>query len=389
MEHRAGVGREVERPAEATRGRLLHGGLDQIQRLGLLAAPGRERHRRIGNGRVPGRLGDQAIFLDQPCRDHQLAGEKVGSGEEVERGLQVHERARVPGDLNLASGQGMPGCVVPDLEGDHAAGSRTGQPQPATRLGGADVQRENPLEGPGQHCRGRSVSLREPDRERVEQDVNRPRRVGTRGRGAGGLGRLLQAAGAVQVGGPHRGPERLQVRLARQADVERLQAPGCAQEQPGTVADTALVISDLPAQALQLGGLQRVQLPGLDNDQQPQCRVQRADVTLRPGRREQAPCTASGFGCQHRRTLEERGRRGQAPARLRPARRALQLLGDVLVGPRRGVGPVPGAAVRIDLWISGLRQGAVHVLPLLKRCRPVGRRAHQRMPEPDPSAELH
>src|SRR5712692_6314805 len=76
---------------------------------------------------------------------------------------------------------------------------------------------------------------------------------GTRGRGAGGLGRLLQAAGAVQVGGPHRGPERLQVRLARQADVERLQAPGCAQEQPGTVADTALVISDLPAQALQLG----------------------------------------------------------------------------------------------------------------------------------------
>ena len=116
---------------------------------------------------------------------------------------------------------------------------------------------------------------------------------------------------------------------------------------------------------LQLGGLQRVKRPGLDRDQQPECRVERPGVALRPGSREEALRTVSGFGRQHRRALEEGGRRGQAPAGLRPAGRGLELPGDVLVGPRRGVGPVPGAAVGIDFRIGRLRQGAVHVLSLL------------------------
>ena len=60
------------------------------------------------------------------------------------------------------------------------------------------------------------------------------------------------------------------MRLARQARVQWLEAPGRAQEQPGAVADAALVIGDLSAQALQLGRLQGVQLPGLDGDQEPQ-----------------------------------------------------------------------------------------------------------------------
>ena len=117
---------------------------------------------------------------------------------------------------------------------------------------------------------------------------------------------------------------------------------------------------------LQLGGLQRVKRPGLDRDQQPECRVERPGVALRPGRGEQALGTASGLGRQHRRALEERGRRGQAPAPTRSASRAVELLGDVLVGPRRGLGPVPGPAVGIDLRIGDLCQGAVDILSLLK-----------------------
>jgi hypothetical protein len=93
--------------------------------------------------------------------------------------------------------------------------------------------------------------------------------------------------------------------------------------------------------------------------------VERTGVALRPGRREQPLGTATGFGRQHRRTLEERGRRGQAPARLRAIGRALELLGDVLVGPGRGVSSVPGPAVGIDLRIGDLRQGAVHLMSLL------------------------
>jgi len=71
---------------------------------------------------------------------------------------------------------------------------------------------------------------------------------------------------------------------------------------------------------LHLGGPQGVRRPGLDHSQQPQRRVQRADVALRPGRREQALRPASGLWCQHRRPFEERGGRGQSPARLAPGR---------------------------------------------------------------------
>ena len=49
---------------------------------------------------------------------------------------------------------------------------------------------------------------------------------------------------------------------------------------------------------------------------------------------------------QRRRTLEERRRGGQPPAGLRPGGRALQLPGDILIGSRCRLGPVPGAAIR-------------------------------------------
>ena len=109
---------------------------------------------------------------------------------------------------------------------------------------------------------------------------------------------------------------------------------------------------------LHLGGLQRVERPGLDRDQQPQRRVERAGVALGLGRREQALRPAGGVGGQRRRALQERGRRGQAAARLRAAGRALELRGDVLVGPGRGLRPVPGAAVGIELRIGDLGQRA-------------------------------
>ena len=47
---------------------------------------------------VPGRLGDQAILVEQPRRRGQLAGEQVGCGEGVERVLQLDERAGVAGE---------------------------------------------------------------------------------------------------------------------------------------------------------------------------------------------------------------------------------------------------------------------------------------------------
>jgi hypothetical protein len=66
-------------------------------------------------------------------------------------------------------------------------------------------------------------------------------------------------------------------------------------------------------------------------------------------------CPPRRIRCHAGGALEERGRGGEAAARLRPACRALQFGGDVLVqfGQRRG--PVPCAAIRISAWIGSLR----------------------------------
>ena len=192
------------------------------------------------------------------------------------------------------------------------------------------------------------------------------RRAGAGRRGASGLGGLPHAPGDVQVARPHRGlPEGLQVRLTGQAHVERLEAPGCAEQQPGGVGAAALVEGDLPAQAFHLSGAQLIQRAGLDRDQQPQRRIQRAGVAFGPGRREQPSRPAYRVGCQQRRTFQERGCRGQPAAILGPARRALELPGDILIGPWRGLGPVPGPAIGIGPRIGDLRQRTMHVLPVL------------------------
>ena len=75
---------------------------------------------------------------------------------------------------------------------------------------------------------------------------------------------------------------------------------------------------------------------------------------------------------QPRGSLEERGRGRQAAAGLRPPGRAFQLGGHLLVGLGRRVGPMPGPAVRIDVGIGRLGQGAMRLPPIVRR-RPPGR----------------
>ncbi len=88
------------------------------------------------------------------------------------------------------------------------------------------------------------------------------------------------------------------MRLARQARVERLEAAGGAEQQPGGVAAAALIQGDLPAQVLHLGGPQRLFRRGLGRPQQGECGVQRAGVALGLGRREQPLRPAGRLMCQ-------------------------------------------------------------------------------------------
>ncbi len=101
-------------------------------------------------------------------------------------------------------------------------------------------------------------------------------------------------------------------------------------------------------------------------------------------RRARAPGSTRERG----RALEERRGRRQPAARLRPPGGALQLLGDVLVGADGGLRAVPGVTIGVERGVGGRRQRPMHGSPILGRCRPVDRRAQQRVAEDDPRPEV-
>src|SRR3712207_8420865 len=53
----------------------------------------------------------------------EIPAEQVTHGEEVQRELEPHERARVARHPDLALGQDVPGAGIPQLEGGDGAGS--------------------------------------------------------------------------------------------------------------------------------------------------------------------------------------------------------------------------------------------------------------------------
>ena len=281
----------------------------------------------------------------------------------------------------------MKGFGIPQLDGDDDAGSSAGEPERAAGLVVGDVQGQEQIECSGQRRRGGGVSIGHPHREPVEQDVDRTRRFGAGGRCTRSLGRLQQSARDFQIAG-HRGPERLEVRLARQSGVERLEVSGRAHEQPAGVAAAALLKSDLPAQALHLGGSQGVERAGLDRDQQAECRVERAGVALRLAAASSRCARRPGSGV----SIAARSRNAAAAANppracARPAERSSSSATSSS-GPGVACARCHARRSGSTSCIGDVGKGAVHVLPLLKRRRLVGRRAHQRMTEPHARVEL-
>ena len=89
--------------------------------------------------------------------------------------------------------------------------------------------------------------------------------------------------------------------------------------------------------------------PALRRREQTERVVERAGLELRLRRGQRALRAARGIGCQRGGALEEGGGGGEAAARLRPRRGALELRGDLLVGHGRRLRAVPRAAIRVDL----------------------------------------
>jgi hypothetical protein len=85
-----------------------------------------------------------------------------------------------------------------------------------------------------------------------------------------------------------------------------------------------------------------------------------------------ARCPGSGVSSP---ALQERGRRSKPSAVKRPPGRPLQLRSDVLVCLRRGLGSMPGPAIRIGRRVGDGGQRSVQILSVLDRRGALGRRA--------------
>ena len=225
-------------------------------------------------------------------------------------------------------------------------------------------------------------------REAVEQQVEGTRTIRRRREGLDGAADLQQDAAFGEMPRHTGCTPGGQVGLAREIQVERLEpSRGLEQQQRehrcprpeakatwprsrstrarwNSSSGPASAVASSPSAASNVAGLE--------------ARLRRGQSAIGPPRRVLR---------QRDRALQERRRGGEPAARLRPAGRALELHGDLLVRSRRGRSQMPRTTVRVGLSIGRLRQRQMDRPAILHRRRPVHRRAHQRMPERHPLAD--
>jgi hypothetical protein len=332
---------------------------------------------------APGRLAGRIGLRDQQRRRSEVATPRGVGAQCAQIDGQLVQRAAGPGEPDLLHEQRPPEVVVPQR-----AGGRLGHPAPPESVLHGDV-------GAGEYARGLPQRpgrcgwpVDDQPGQAVQDQIDRAKRVAARRECPGCPGYLVQIARSRQSSGEQGRHPRAEVGLARQIEVERLQPLGRLEQQRGRVAAQTRGERDLTAQQVHPSALHLVQRPHLRGDEQLQRLVERAGLEVGPGRGQRALRMLCRFGRQQDRTLEECRGRGQPAPGLRPAGRALQLGGDVLVRPGRALRPVPRPPIGIGPGIGDLRQRGVRRVPVLHRSRPVGRRSHQRVPEPHLHAEL-
>ena len=331
----------------------VEGGLDQRGGLGF-PAPERGQHGgRIGHEVRPGHRTDRIDLRDQRGAAPEVTTPPGVHGHPGQQDRKLVKGAGLTGELNLPCGQ-VPVVVVPQNVARHR-----GQPAPPERIVCGDVCAGKGASCLPQHRGGGGRPVGDQQRQAVQQQVARPRRVRRRGQGPGGAGDLQQIVGARQMPGEQRCLVGVQVGLAGQVQVERLQPLGRLQQQRRRVAVQPRGERDLPAQQVSPGALQLIQRPGLRHGEQVQRLAERAGPQAGLRRGQRAPGPARRIGRQRRRPLPERRGGGQPAAGLGPPGRPFELGGDVLIRPGRGRGPVPGPPVRIGLRVGGLGQRRV------------------------------
>jgi len=204
------------------------------------------------------------------------------------------------------------------------------------------------------------------------------------------LGHFALVGPSAEAPGEHRRRECLQVGLPGHRGVEGVQPPGRLEQQRRRVAPALAREHDLRAQPLPPRALELVTRPDLGRGQQLGRGRHVSDVELRLGRGERALDAHGRVWRQLGGPLQERRGRRQPAAALRPAGRALQLAGYVLVRPvgRASAVPTPGES-GVQARVGRLGEGPVG--PHAARVRgagPVSGERDERMTEPHARADL-
>jgi hypothetical protein len=185
VEHGRCVLSQRDRPSLAPFGGVFAAGLDQLQRLGLLAAPGSEHERGVPERRVASCLGDRVCLLDQGLGSGELAGMHVHACAIRGREREHVERACVAGELQLAGRELVPRLVLPEVGCDAAR-----EPEPAGVVLGVASVSGHGVERLPQWWHARRVAVGETTRQAVQEEVDRSCRPRPRRRGSGRLSYL-------------------------------------------------------------------------------------------------------------------------------------------------------------------------------------------------------
>ncbi len=186
----------------------------------------------------------------------------------------------------------------------------------------------------------------------------------------------------------HRRGDRLEVRVAGQRVVQRLQPPGRLEQHSRPIASALGGEHDLRAQPLQTASLELVERsePGRVNERGRRREVGDVELRLRGGE-----CPLDAHACIRRqlsRPFQERGGRGHPATPLRATGRANHFRGHRFVRLRRRMGAMPGAPVGIEHRVSRVGEGSMHVATVGRVRRDVDRRANERVRETNAYAEL-
>ena len=207
------------------------------------------------------------------------------------------------------------------LSSSHSeSGDVVGEPEPAETFLRGDVVAAEGARRPLEH-RGRcGVPLGDQHGQAVPEEIRRSRWLRRRWHGPRRLGDFQHTAAVGQTTDHDRGPQRVEVGLACERGVERLEPLGGLEQQRGRVAAASHREGDLRAEEVHAGAVEFVERSGLRRGQQSEGRVGRAGVVRGLRRGQRALRAARGLGRQFGRALQKGGGRRQAPARAAPGR---------------------------------------------------------------------